>query len=146
MITTITLNPAIDKTIYVNNFDINILNFIDKRIVEAGGKGLNVAKVLKLHNLKHMALTFIHKDETEFKNLIEKQELTYKYISINSKMRTNIKLIDVRNNSSTDINELGPTINADELTAFKKLYENYLTNSKYVVLSGSIPKGIPNNI
>ena len=51
MITTVTLNPAIDKTITVEQFRLNTVNRVLSVNEDLGGKGINVSKVL--HHLKH---------------------------------------------------------------------------------------------
>ena len=47
MIATVTLNPAIDKSVAVRGFEIGVTNRCDVERVDAGGKGINVARALK---------------------------------------------------------------------------------------------------
>jgi len=56
MIITVTLNPALDKTIEIDEFKIGNVNRIVSTRVDVGGKGINVSKVIK--ELKNKSLAF----------------------------------------------------------------------------------------
>ncbi|HCY07233.1 MAG TPA: 1-phosphofructokinase, partial [Erysipelotrichaceae bacterium] len=59
MIITVTLNPAIDKTSYIEKLKLNSLNRINNLKIEIGGKGINVSKTLKSLNEETICLGFI---------------------------------------------------------------------------------------
>ncbi|HBF36444.1 MAG TPA: 1-phosphofructokinase, partial [Firmicutes bacterium] len=44
-IITVTLNPAIDSTLYFEDFQVGQVNRVRREIADPGGKGVNVAKV-----------------------------------------------------------------------------------------------------
>lgn len=59
MIVTITLNPAIDKTIELNHFSLGALNKVENAILDPGGKGINVSKVVESLGGKSIATGFL---------------------------------------------------------------------------------------
>ena len=59
MIATVTLNPALDKTIYVERLVVGDTNRIERIETDAGGKGVNAARVLKELGADVLALGFL---------------------------------------------------------------------------------------
>ena len=59
MIVTVTMNPAIDKTVEIGEFQYGGLNRIQKVEYDAGGKGINVSTVLTNLGIENTALGFI---------------------------------------------------------------------------------------
>lgn len=59
MVITITLNPAMDKTIAIDNFELGKVNRVSKIRYDIGGKGINVSKVLKKFRISSACTGFI---------------------------------------------------------------------------------------
>lgn len=147
MVITVTLNPAIDKTLIVDDFKLGSVNrTIDVRH-DIGGKGINVSKVLKNLGVDSLAIGFLGgMVRSTFEKELDKRMIPHNFIRINNNTRTNMKIVDNVNKIYTDINEAGPNITAEELDKFVALYREKCKKGDIVVLSGGVPRGISKNI
>jgi len=132
MIITITLNPAIDKTVYE-----------DKTVFDVGGKGINVSKVLKQLNVDSFVLGFIGKDNKDLviDDLIS-NGINHHFIEVEGRVRTNTK--NIINGKLIENNEDGPNIKQESIDELLKYIERF--NNDIVVISGSAPKSVNTNI
>ncbi len=147
MIITVTLNPAIDKTVTIPDFTAGEVNRIETLRTDVGGKGINVSKCLKELGCDSIAAAFWGGDagrggEAE----LQKAEIGSLPIFIEENTRTNMKIIDEVQGQNTDINEPGPLIKQNELEQLIRKLDENLKDSDILVLAGSIPKGIGTNI
>lgn len=142
MITTVTLNPAIDQTIIVNQYKPGQIHQVQIRRMDVGGKGINVSKVIRLFNEKTTAIGYLGKQNQKiFKQFFHENKIKYDFVLINDKTRTNTKIIDLSRRETTEFNELGFCISQEEIQALKEKIRIYSKKSKYVVFSGSMHKG-----
>lgn len=144
MVYTVTLNPSIDHVIKINNLENGSVNKVNSENFYAGGKGINVSKMLKEHDVDNIALGFISGFTGEFiKNDLNKCKIKNDFIDVSngcSRINTKIKT----NNNETEINGLGPSVsNSDIKNLFSKL--NNLTTDDILILAGSIPESLPEN-
>ena len=147
MIITVTLNPAIDKTVTISNFKTGEVNRIETLRSDVGGKGINVSKCLKELGCESMAAAFWGGDAGRGgeAQLLESgvQSLP---VFIEETTRSNMKIIDPEHGKNTDINEPGPQIKPEELEELIQKLDEKLTEGDILVLAGSIPKGINTDI
>ncbi|WP_291635784.1 1-phosphofructokinase [Clostridium sp.] len=142
MIITVTLNPAIDKTVEIDEFKIGSVNRIVSTRVDAGGKGINVSKVIKELQHKSTALGFLGGSSgSQIKNYLDDINIKNEFLSVKGETRTNLKIIDKVNNTHTDINENGPDLVEEDIINIKEKIMEYCTGDSLVVLSGSVPSG-----
>lgn len=145
MIYTITFNPAIDYVIETPNFKTGEINISKKEHILPGGKGINVSIILKALEIDSTAFAFVAGfigDEIEKK--VKEYGIKTDFIKLeNDNSRINVKIETPA--QETAINGRGPYINEDNIQLlFKKLEK--IKNGDILVLSGSIPKGIQNDI
>ncbi len=147
MVITITLNPAIDKTIFISNFQLDKVNISEKIISCAGGKGINVSKGLKIFKKKSIAITCLGGLQGErLEKLIEQEELKSKIIWLQDETRVNTKIVDLENKTYTDLNEKGPQLTKGDIATLKNLITEIVSEEDILVLAGSIPRGVSNTI
>ncbi|MBU3146119.1 1-phosphofructokinase [Clostridium sp. CF012] len=147
MIITVTLNPALDKTIEIDGFKIDTVNRIVATRVDAGGKGINVSKVIKELKYKSIALGFLGGSSgTQIKNYLDGLNIDNKFLTVKGETRTNIKIFDKVFNTHTDINENGPSLGQLDITNIKEKIMEYCNGDSIVVLSGSVPSGVSTSI
>ncbi|ETI90427.1 MAG: 1-phosphofructokinase [Clostridium butyricum DORA_1] len=144
MINTITLNPSLDYVVKVDNFKADALNRINSEQIYAGGKGINVSIVLKNLGVDNTALGYVAGfTGDEILRQIKDHNVDCDFVKLQSGMsRINVKL---KSDGETEINGAGPDISEKDL---ESLYEkiNKLGKGDFLILSGSIPKSVPDDI
>ena len=144
MINTITLNPSLDYIVKVDNFKVDAVNRSNEEQIYPGGKGINVSIVLNNLGVKNTALGFIAGfTGDEILRRIKDHGVDCDFIKVKSGLsRLNVKL---KSNEETEINGSGPRISESDLELlFEKI--SHLKKGDYLVLSGSIPSSVPNDI
>ncbi len=140
MIFTVTLNPALDYVVKVEEFAYGKMNRVVKEHMFYGGKGLNVSRVLKALGYDSVALGFVAGfTGREIERGIKSFGIATDFVSVKNGMsRINVKL---KSGEESEINGVGPTIEEeDEKALFEKLER--LREGDVLVLSGSIPKSM----
>ncbi|AKL94835.1 1-phosphofructokinase FruK [Clostridium aceticum] len=147
MITTVTLNPAVDKTIEIHGFKPGAVNRIAGTRIEAGGKGINVSKVLKSLGADTLSTGFVGGENGKWINQCLKNEgIETDFVWIDQETRTNIKIVDTKTSIITDINDRGKPIEAVYLEDLYGQVEKWAEKSEVMVFAGSIPDGLTNTI
>ena len=145
MIYTITFNPALDYVIKVHDFNVGKINKSQKEYIYPGGKGINVSIVLKTLGQETTAMGFISGFVgKEIEKQVQKYGVQTDFIEIeNYNSRINVKILG--ESEETAINTKGPYI---ELKYIELLYKKLeiLEEKDILVLSGSVPNGVPDNI
>jgi len=147
MIITVTLNPAVDKTINIKLFQIDSVNRVLDSRTDAGGKGINVSKVLKELDTDSIATGFLGGEIGEsISHYLGKIHVTDGFLKVKGDTRENIKIVDSESNTFTDINDIGPTINSEDIVHLKNKIDYLTKKNKIIIFSGSIPDGCPKDI
>lgn len=143
MIVTVTLNPAIDRTMIVPDFAIGAVNRVSVVREDMGGKGINVSKVLKGLHHDNVAIGFIGKQNSSLTQaLLEKENIVTDFVLVDAPTRTNTKVVDPATHTTTDINESGFTVEQHHIEQLKALIDQYARKCEVMVFSGSICRGI----
>ena len=144
MINTITLNPSLDYIVKVDSFKVDSLNRTEEERIYAGGKGINVSIVLKNLGVENTALGYVAGfTGDEILRQIENHGVNCDFVKLeNGFSRINVKL---KSDGETEINGSGPKITEENLKILYKMLSN-LTKGDYLILSGSIPGSVPDDI
>lgn len=147
MIITITLNPAIDKTISISNFKVDHVNKIESQRIDPAGKGINVSKVIKALNGESIALGIIGGETgNEIKRYLNDAGIKSDFVNVDKKTRSNLKIVDYVNHTFTDINEPGAFVNEIKQKEIVNKILEYANKDNLLVLSGSTPEGFDKTI
>ncbi|QSQ08117.1 Tagatose-6-phosphate kinase [Koleobacter methoxysyntrophicus] len=147
MITTVTLNPAIDKTVIVEQLKIGSLNRVKSFYMEPGGKGINVSRVIKQLGNDTLAIGFLGGDNGKYiKDFLEKNKINHDFIWVTEETRMNIKIFDEKLGVLTELNEQGYEIKPQAVDALVEKVHKAADMSSIMIFSGSIPRGIPADI
>lgn len=143
MIITVTLNPAIDKTVRVDRLNVGGLSRVKAVREDAGGKGINVSKTIRSFGGESMAVGLLGgMAGWQIEGTLDKLFIEHEFTHVTGGTRTNLKVVDDDGRVS-EINEPGPEITEAELKLFCSRLEEMIKVGDIVVLSGSIPKGVP---
>lgn len=147
MILTVTLNPSVDRSYRVDNFQIDKIFRAQEENSVAGGKGLNVTKVIRTLGEDVKATGFLGGKAGEFiESELKKIGVDCNFIKIDGETRTCIAILDPIFNTQTEILERGPKISQEYI---EKFLENFYELSRIcdiITASGSAPSGVPEDI
>ncbi|WP_410514624.1 1-phosphofructokinase [Paenibacillus sp. BR2-3] len=143
LVITVTLNPALDKTVTIDGLEVGGLNRVDDIRIDAGGKGINVAKVLKGFQVDVTAVGFIggHNGNLILQDL-EREGIEHSFTETAAETRMNLKVVDSTVQVTTEINERGGTVSSQEKAQFQQALEDQLEQASILVLGGSVPPGV----
>ncbi len=144
MIYTVTLNPAIDYVLEVDNIKIGATNRACDENYYIGGKGINVSRVLKELETPSVALIFVAGFTGDFIcSFLEKEGIKSDFVRLDSGFsRINVK---IKNDTETEINGKGPDISKEHINMlFHKL--DAVKDGDIIVLAGSVPQSVPSDI
>ncbi|HIR91482.1 MAG TPA: hexose kinase [Candidatus Limicola stercorigallinarum] len=141
MILTVTMNPSIDTRYEVDHLVIDDVNRVTPHKT-AGGKGLNVSRVLVQLGDDVLATGLLGGHAGAYLgNLMDEDHIPHRFTPIAGESRTCIALL--HDGNQTELLESGPTVSAEELEAFLANYEDLLAGASCITISGSLPKGVP---
>lgn len=142
-IVTVTLNPAIDQTVFIEKFVQGKVNRTSRHHLQAGGKGVNVSALLGYYGIPSIATGFLGKEnDGVFKTLFRGSGVTDAFVRLPGETRTGIKIIDESTRETTDINfpGLGPAFG--DLARFERKLKTLATEGRWFVVAGSLPSGL----
>lgn len=144
MILTTTMNPSIDVSYPLEKLVIDSVNRVDEVSKTAGGKGLNVTRVLSQLDSSVKATGILGGHFGQFiKEKLDKENISHDFASIDGETRSSIAVLHEGN--QTEILENGPEVSEKELDSFFKKYKQLLSEVELVTISGSLPQGINKN-
>ena len=147
MIVTVTLNPAIDRTLTLEDLCIDKVNRISSIQRHIGGKGINVSKTIQALGAKSKSIAVLGgKNGRWLFDEALKSGLDIEKIDIDGETRENFKIVDAINKTYTDLNEAGPqSLNSTEESLISHL-ELVLSEGDTLVLAGSPLPGMDESI
>ncbi len=146
MYLTVTLNPAVDRNCETDSLRPGEVNRLMNSVSVAGGKGINVTKILRQFHMPVAAVGFLGGPGGRLiEEAMEKLGVGTYFTRIKGETRTSVNVL-TGDGRVTEILEPGPTISEKELAAFRKQFSGCLELCGMAVLSGSIPQGVPVDI
>lgn len=144
MILTLTLNPSVDISYPLEQFYLDTVNRVTKTSKTAGGKGLNVTRVLSEFGEEVLASGFLGGALGQF---IEEQltegQIDQSFFKIKGETRNCIAIL--HEGQQTEILEQGPTIDKKEAEDYKTHLLKLFKRANVIAMSGSLPKGLNTN-
>lgn len=146
MILTVTLNAALDVTYAVDRLQPRTSHLVDTTYARAGGKGINVARVLA--SLGHpTAVTGLAGGPTGglLREELRTAGLRDELVPIVGESRRTLTVVSRDDGDATVFNESGPQVRPAEWESFTARFAALVRGAAVVVLSGSLPPGLPSD-
>lgn len=143
MILTVTLNTAVDKTLAVPNFRLGRRHRTVEQTTMPGGKGVNVARLLKTLGQPVIATGMAGGPAgTRIVEQLTQMSVLSDFVRISEESRTNTSVIDPTTGEQTEVNERGPRVTEHEIDLFidKLLY--LAKGASLCVFAGSLPRNV----
>lgn len=147
MIVTVTPNAALDRTATVPNFQVGTRSRSSHSLRQPGGKGVNVARALRLLGQPVIA-TGLAGGSTG-NDII--QDLTAEgilndFVRIHDDSRASLAVVDPTNSQQTEVNEVGPMVEAAELDVLVDKLRYLARGADVFALAGSLPPNVPTEL
>src|SRR6266436_928415 len=144
-VVTVTLNPAIDRTVSIRSFTAGAVNRVEEEIhCNPGGKGVNVASALADYGCSVAATGFLGRENAAaFEELFDRKQIADHFVRIPGQTRVGIKITDSVRQETTDINFPGPEVEEVQLDSLRRQLERLSSQGcAWFVLAGSVPPGV----
>ena len=143
MIVTVTLNAALDRTISVPNFQLGHRHRASQGLTLAGGKGINVARALKLLDVPVVATGLAGgRTGTRIVEELTAEAILNDFVRIGDESRTSTAVVDPTDGSYTEINEWGPQVHPEELAMLMEKISYLARAADLVVFAGTLPREV----
>jgi len=142
MITTVTLNPSLDRTLLVSELTRGEVLSADAARDDPGGKGVNVARALAAHGEKPVAILPVGGSIGRALAVqLADQGVHVEAVSIKGATRANITIVEP-DGVTTKLNEPGPMLSAEEIDDVIDAVTRHAASGGWVVVGGSLPPGV----
>ncbi len=144
MIFSVTLNPAIDFTLYVEGLKPHDTNRVRRREVDAGGKGLNLSRVAVELGAESVASGFIGGGPGGFiRQVLDRQGVKHDFVETDGETRTNFSVEDGSGKPPTTFNAKGVAVSEAEWSEVCRKNAHWTKEAAWTALGGSLPPGVP---
>ncbi|MBM7636832.1 1-phosphofructokinase [Streptococcus saliviloxodontae] len=143
MIYTVTLNPSIDFIVRLDKVELGAVNRMDSDDKFAGGKGINVSRILQRLGYDNTATGFIGGFTGRFvKEGLDAEGIQTQFVAVDQDTRINVK---IKADDETEINGAGPVISEAQLSELEAILSS-LDKGDVVVFAGSAPANLGNQV
>lgn len=141
---TVTLNPAIDRTLSIRGFAVGKVNRVKDDQSDPGGKGVNVAAFLAHLGLRVTVTGFLGSENQEmFFHFFNCNDIDDDFVRVGGLTRVGLKIVDDLTQQTTDINFPGLRVDRHHIDSLFGRFERYAAPGLWHALGGSIPAGAP---
>jgi fructose-1-phosphate kinase PfkB-like protein len=144
----VTLNPVLDKTLLVQNFEAGKTFLADRSDNFAGGKGVNVSRALSTFSIRSIATGIIgDSGKDTYLAILSGEKIRHDFLSTNGYVRTSVTIVSGSGEDETHIREKGPHISVEMVSKLKAKLNKFVQEESdpgdtIIVLSGSLPAGL----
>lgn len=144
MILSVTLNPSIDRTVFVERVKWSDTNRVRHAETDAGGKGVNLSRVAAELGAETFATGFLGGGGGAYiRRVLDHQGVQHDFVEILGETRLNISIEDESDAPPTTFNEMGPQIEHQAWILLLAKIEHYARGANWITLGGSLPPGLP---
>ena len=146
-VVTITMNPCIDKTINVEKVERGQTHRLKLVQNDISGKGINVSIALTHFEELTVCLGFNYSADARIvEKALDEQGVRHDFVKVDGGIRTNVKIFEKEYGMMTEFNENGGCVGEEEQQVLLEKIENCLEQANIIVLDGSVPEGVSEDI
>ncbi len=147
MVLTVTLNPSVDRAVFVQQLKVGDTNRVIRTETDAGGKGVNLSRVLRELGGETVATGFLGGGPGAFIcKVLDDQQVPHCFVQVHGETRTNFSVEDAAQNPPTTFNERGPEVLGEDIDHLIVRVQEYLPKLTWLAMGGSLPPGAPADI
>lgn len=144
MIITLTLNPAVDQTLWVKDMTMGQVNRFSASQLDPAGKGVNVSRMADRLGWPTIAFGLLAGEiGLMVQQALDREHVHYHFEHVPGQTRLDFTIVDESTGRSTSFYGPGPSVPPDALTSLDELLEFWLRTGRVFVLAGSLPPGVP---
>ena len=143
MIVTVTMNAALDRILTVPNFQHGQRHRASEKLTLAGGKGITVARALKLLGVPVVATGLAGgRNGRRILEELAEEAILNDFVRIEDEARTSTAVVDPTSGEFTEVMDWGPLVKPAELDVLLEKIDYLSRGAAMVVFAGSLPRGI----
>jgi 1-phosphofructokinase family hexose kinase len=143
LIVTLTVNPAIDRTISVDRLAFEDRAYVNSSRESAGGRGINASRVIQSFGGQTLAVLISGGDTGKrLEEHLSGCGYPIAVVPIQNDIRTNLTITD-KQGLTVNLNEAGPTLSKSELAHVERVVLQSLRKAQWLMVCGSLPPGVP---
>ena len=147
MIITVTPNPAVDKTLFVDRLAIDDVNRYEETELDPAGKGINVSRVAHRLGWPTIAFGFLAGEIGIIaQRALDNEGVPHQFVPVPGQTRLNVTVVERSKATATSLYGPGPPVASAHLATLEGLIEFWLQAGQVLVLAGSLPPGAPPNL
>jgi 1-phosphofructokinase family hexose kinase len=147
MIYTVTLNPALDKTLVASGLAPDMINRAEVVRLDPGGKGINVSRALRNLGVQSVAMGFLGGATGQsLQESLQEIGLAADFCAVAGETRTNLTIHDRSRGALVKLNEAGPTVTESDIAALAARISARAQPGDWWVFSGNLPPGAPEDV
>lgn len=141
---TVSANPVLDRTMIVPELRHNEVLYSTATHLDAGGKGFNVSRALRALGMESHSYAFVGGSTGQMlERMLEQQGIPTHFVYVQGETRTNVVITDEHGREHVKANEPGPIVTSDDVNHLVQMLETDLLPGDICVLTGSLPRGAP---
>ncbi len=144
MIVTLTPNPAVDQTIWIDRLNQATVTRYRQWELDPAGKGINVSRMVHRLGRPTMAFGFLAGEiGLLVKGALEREGVPHHFVHVPGNTRIDIVVVDETLGDETAFLGPGPHVGRDDLALLERALDFWLQSGRVLVLAGSLPPGLP---
>lgn len=144
MILSLTLNPAVDKTLFVRTLTVGRLNRVERSQIDPGGKGINVSRIVHRLGRPTIAFGFLAGNLGAIvTRALDEEGVAHRFVWVDGETRLDVVLVDEATGASTNVYDRGPTVTGVDVDRLLADVGRWLPAARVLVAAGTVPPGVP---
>lgn len=147
MIITLTLNPAVDQTMFLDRLIPGEVNRVQETQLDPAGKGINASRVIHRLGWPTIAFGFLAGESGQIiRKALDEEGVQHHFVRVGGQTRINVTITEHATGRATSLYGPGPAVEAENLATLEGLLRFWLQVGRILVLAGSLPPDAPDDI